>query len=264
MNIVTILVTLLILSALVVAHEFGHFIAARKNGVFVEEFAIGMGPKLFKRQGKETLFTLRALPIGGFCKMRGEGEQVDDEGNLLPQDPNQIPDPTSFESKTKKQKLVILAAGSAMNIVFAWVCLLLLAFIVGGNNIFEAIGLAFVNTGRFAGIIFKSLAMIFQGQVGMDDVAGPIGMVSLVDLFMAQGFRGILTFTALISVNLGVINMLPIPALDGGHIFILLIEAITRKEISPRAQGLINLIGFIAIMGLGLLIAFNDIMRLST
>ncbi len=264
MDSLSIIVTLLILSALVVAHEFGHFIAARKNGVFVEEFAIGMGPKLFKRQGKETLFTIRALPIGGFCKMRGEEPELDEEGNILPQDPKAPIDPLSFESKSKKQKFVILVAGSAMNIIFAWVCLLILAFFVGQNNIFEAIGLAFVNTGRFAGIIFQSLAMIFQGQVGMDDVAGPIGMVSLVGLFMDQGIVGILSFTALISVNLGVINMLPIPALDGGHIFILLIEAITGRELSPKVQGLINMIGFVAIMGLGLLIAFNDIMRLSS
>lgn len=260
----SIIVTLLILSALVVTHEFGHFIAARKNGVFVEEFAIGMGPKLFKRQGKETLFTLRVLPIGGFCKMRGEEADLDDEGNVIARDADYIPDPRSFQAKTKMQKLVILVAGSAMNIVFAWVCLLLLAFIVGGNNIFEAIGLAFINTGRFAGIIFESLAMIFQGQVGMDDVAGPIGMVPLVGLFIDQGLAGILTFTALISVNLGVINMLPIPALDGGHVFILFIEAISKKEIDPKAQGLINMIGFVAIMGLGILIAVNDIMRLSS
>lgn len=253
-----IIITLLILSALVVAHEFGHFIAARKNNVLVEEFAIGMGPKLFSRQGKETLFTIRALPIGGFCRMRGENPDEEDNDLL-----KEI-DPLSFEAKSKKQKFVILVAGSAMNIVFAWVCLLILAFLVGQNNIFEAIGLAFINTARFAGIIFQSLAMIFQGQVGMDDVAGPIGMVSLVGLFMEQGIVGILSFTALISVNLGVINMLPIPALDGGHIFILLIEAITRKEISPRLQGMINMIGFILIMGLGLLIAFNDILRLSS
>ena len=263
MNIISLLVTLLILSALVVAHEFGHFIAARKNGVFVEEFAIGMGPKLYSRQGKETLFSIRAFPIGGFCRMRGEEPEMDEDGNLIPKDPSIPIDPMSFEAKTKIQKFVILVAGSAMNIIFAWVCLLILAFLVGGNNIFEAIGLAFVNTGRFAGIIFQSLAMIFQGQVGMDDVAGPIGMVSLVGLFMDQGIIGILSFTALISVNLGVINMLPIPALDGGHIFILLIEAITRKELSPRVQGLINMVGFVAIMGLGLLIAFNDILRLS-
>ncbi|WKY47009.1 site-2 protease family protein [Eubacteriaceae bacterium ES3] len=263
MNPITILVTLIILSVLVVSHEFGHFIAARKTGVFVEEFAIGMGPKLFSRQGKETLFSIRLFPIGGFCKMRGEEPELDEDGNYLPEDPEKPVDEKSFEAKTNAQKLLILVAGSAMNIIFAWVCLLVLAILVGNTNPLDILQLAFINTARFAGIIFQSFAMLLSGQAGLNDVAGPIGMVSMVDTFINTGFVSLLAFTALISVNLGVINMMPLPALDGGRVFIILIEMITRRKFSPEVEGRINFVGFVFLMGLALVIAFNDIMRLS-
>ena len=123
---------------------------AKKTGIFVEEFAIGMGPKLYGRQGKETLFTIRAFPVGGFCKMRGEEPEFDAEGNLIPRDPNTPIDPRSYEAKSRGQKLLVLVAGSAMNIIFAVVCLIVVALFTGHTNVFDAIGTAFVNTWRFA------------------------------------------------------------------------------------------------------------------
>lgn len=263
MNIYTILITLLILSVLVVVHELGHFMAARKTGVFVEEFAIGMGPKLFKHQGKETLFTIRAIPIGGFCKMRGEEPKQDEDGNLIPPDPLAVPEEGSYESKTQGQKLLILVAGSAMNIIFAWVCLLIISLSLGQMNFFEAIGNAFLNTWRFAGLIFQSFAMLFTGQIGFDNLAGPIGMVSMVGSFISEGFIVLLAFTAMLSVNLGIINMFPLPALDGGRVFIIIIEIITRRKFSPEVEMKINYFGFIALIALALIIAINDIMRLA-
>lgn len=264
MNIVTILITLILLSVLVVVHELGHFLAARKTGVFVEEFAIGMGPKLFGRQGKETLFTIRAFPVGGFCRMRGEEPQKDEEGNVIPIDPLLPPIEGSYESKNQGQKLLILVAGSGMNIIFAWVCLFITSLLMGKSNFVESIGNAFVNTWRFAGLIFQSFGMLFTGQVGLNDLAGPIGLVSMVNTFASQGFIALLAFTALISVNLGIINLFPLPALDGGRVFVILIEIITRRKFSAELENRINYFGFIALIALALIIAVNDIMRLAS
>jgi len=263
LNLYTILITLLILCVLVIVHEFGHYIVAKKTGIFVEEFAIGMGPKLFARQGKETLFTIRAFPVGGFCKMRGEEPAFDEEGNLIPKDPTIPVDPRSYEAKSRGQKLLVLVAGSAMNIIFAVVCLIVVAFFTGHTNVFDAIGTAFLNTWRFSGLIFQSFGMLFTGQVGLDQLAGPIGMVSMVDTFLESGLIILLAFTAMLSVNLGIINLFPLPALDGGRIFIILIEMVVRRKLSAEWELKINYFGFIALIALAVLIAVNDIVRLA-
>lgn len=264
MNLYTILITLLILCVLVIVHELGHLMVAKKTGIFVEEFAIGMGPKLFGHQGKETLFSIRAFPIGGFCKMRGEEPELDEEGNIIAKDLSIPPDPRSYEAKSQGQKLFVLVAGSAMNIIFAIVCLFVVALFTGHTNVFDAIRMAFLNTWRFSGLIFQSFGMLFTGQVGLDQVAGPIGMVSMVGTFMNSGFIMLLAFTAMLSVNLGIINLFPLPALDGGRIFIIFIELITRRKFSPEVENKINYFGFMALIALALLIAFNDIMRLAS
>ncbi|MGV8906826.1 MAG: M50 family metallopeptidase [Acetobacterium sp.] len=263
MNIYTIIITLLILCVLVVVHELGHFLAAKKTGVFVEEFAIGMGPKLYGRQGKETLFTIRAFPVGGFCKMRGEEPQQDEDGKIIPRDPDYVPDERSYEAKNRGQKLLILVAGSGMNIIFAWVCLFIVSLLMGNLNFFQAMGNAFLNTWRFAGLIFQSFGMLFTGQVGLDNLAGPIGMVSMVGSFMDQGVVIVMAFTAMLSVNLGIINMFPLPALDGGRVFVVLIELISRRKFSPELENKINYFGFMALIILALIIAVNDVMRLA-
>ncbi len=245
-----------------IIHELGHFLAAKKTGVLVEEFAIGMGPKLFSHQGKETLFSIRAIPIGGFCKMKGEEPEMDEDGKIKPKDPSFIPDERSFEGKTNGQKLFILAAGAGMNIIFAWICLLIIGLSMGQLNFFQAIGAAFINTYNFAGLIFKSFGMLFTGQVGLDQVAGPIGMVTMVKTYMDGGFFLVLAFTALLSVNLGIINLLPLPALDGGRIFVILVEMIVRRKFSPEVENKINFFGFMALIALAILIAVNDIIRI--
>lgn len=140
MTVIYIILTLLILTVLVVSHEFGHFIMAKKHGVTVLEFAIGMGPALYRRQGKETLFTIRALPIGGFCRMLGEEEEDEDaeDGQSLRDTGNEnsasdavitekVPaqgeelDPGDFRAKSKAQRFSILAAGPVMNFILGFV-----------------------------------------------------------------------------------------------------------------------------------------------
>lgn len=261
-NILMILLTLLILSILVVVHEWGHFIAARKTGVFVEEFSIGMGPLVYKKKGKETQFSIRALPLGGFCKMRGEGDSGDDEGEKgetkVLVDPD---DPRSFSNKTKLQRFFILVAGAAMNIIFAYV-LLVLIYLFRGANPFDAIYHGALATVDFGAAIYQSLYMLITGQVGMNDIAGPIGMVTMVHDFVQHGAIMLMSFTALISVNLGVINLLPLPALDGGQILIIIIEKIIGRDIDPKKANMINYVGFIALMLLAVVVAVNDVMRI--
>jgi len=264
LNITTILITLLMLCVLVIVHELGHFLVAKRNDVFIEEFAIGMGPKLYARQGKETLFTIRAFPVGGFCRMRGEEPEFDEDGELIPRDPSLPVDPRSYEAKSQGQKLAILVAGSAMNIIFALLSLIVVALFTGHTNVFDAVTIAFYNTGRFAGLIFQSFAMLFTGEVGFNDVAGPIGMVSMVGTFLDSGFIMLLAFTAMLSVNLGVINLFPIPALDGGRILVILIELVTRRKFSPKTEMMINFMGFMALIALMILVAINDVMRLAS
>ncbi|MEG1184487.1 MAG: site-2 protease family protein [Eubacterium sp.] len=262
MNVLMILLTLLILSILVVVHEWGHYIAAKKLGVFVEEFSIGMGPLVFSKQGKETQFSIRAFPLGGFCKMRGEGDaDVEDENQEKEKQVIDPDDPRSFSNKSKSQRFIILVAGATMNIIFAYVCLVII-FLMKGTSLWGAISNAFLTTGNFAGTIYQSLYMLITGKVGMNDIAGPIGMVTMVQSFFQYGFIALMSFTALISVNLGVINLLPLPALDGGQIFIIIIEKIVGRDLDPKKANMINYIGFMALMLLAVVIAVNDVMRL--
>jgi len=256
MNPLSIILTLLILSILVVVHEFGHFIAARKIGVAVEEFSIGMGPALYKRQGKETLFAIRILLIGGYCKLRGEAEENDAETGGF--DPN---DQTNFLNKSKKERLLILVAGVMMNFIFGYLCLLIALFMHGEG--LKAFGEAFILSGNFGFAILDSLRMMITGEVGIDQVAGPIGMVTMVNDFVQQGIMTMLSFTALISINLGILNLLPLPALDGGQILIIIIEKIIKRDIPREKTGLINFIGFALLMIFAIIVAFHDILRLA-
>lgn len=259
-TVLMVILTLLILSILVVVHEWGHYIVAKKTGVYVIEFAIGMGPVLFSRQGKETRFSIRALPIGGFCRMYGENEDEEEEVEPDPL-PIEVDESQSFQNKSKGQRLAILVAGAAMNIIFAYLCLVVV-FLLKGTGLGPSLLNGVQATVSFGGTIFQSLGMLVTGQLGLNDFAGPIGMVGMVSSFYQYGFAALLTFTALISVNLGVINLLPLPALDGGQALILIIEKITGKELDPKKAATINYIGFMALMGLALVIAVNDVLRI--
>ncbi len=255
-----ILLTLFMLTVLVVVHEFGHFIVAKKAGIYVIEFAIGMGPKLFAYQGKETCLTIRALPIGGFCRMWGEAEPSEDAlaGEMVPGP--RLPAHRSFMHLPKGRKILVLLAGPAMNFILA-VLVMVVVYWLGGYGLAPAIQGAFAGVAQFTTAIYQSFRMIFAGQVGLNDFAGPVGMVGMVGSFYHYGLRAMLSFTAFISVNLGVLNLLPLPALDGGQILIAAIEAIIRRDLDPEKAAWINGIGFAALMALAAAIAVNDVLR---
>lgn len=252
-TIVFIIITLLLLTVLVVVHEFGHYLAAKKTGVYVMEFAVGMGPKIFGHQGRETEFTIRALPIGGFCRMYGEADEED-----APEIAD-IPSERSFMHLTKGKKLLVLLAGVTMNFIFGYL-LIVAVYLMHGRG-FMAVPLGFRTFGTFAGAIYQSFAMLFSGKLGLNDFAGPVGMVGMVGTYVDYGIGALLFFTALISINLGIFNLLPFPALDGGQAVITIIEWIRGRDINPKKVAWLNGVGFTLLMVFAVAVAINDILR---
>ena len=343
-----ILIAVVMFGVLIGIHEFGHFTAAKACGVKVNEFAIGMGPALLKKQKGETLYSLRALPIGGYCAM--EGEDGDSQ------------DPKAYLNKNVGQKLIILAAGSFMNYLLGVILLMIVfsqsagftypviaSFMAGcpyesadglqvgdrfvsidGTDIRFAgqvtdtlgdggthnivlkrdgklvtlsgydmerqqyagqdglrYGLYFAHennnpwtdfkysvswSGEFVRMVWQGLTQLVTGAVGIKDMSGPVGIVSMItdvgesSATRADAALNILYFCAFIAVNLSVMNMLPIPALDGGRVFLLLvtavIEKLIRRRVNPRIEAYINGGGMVLLLGLMAFVMYNDIAKL--
>ncbi len=347
--IVTVILFLLIFGLVVISHEFGHFILAKKNGIRVVEFAVGMGPTLFRYKKGETVYSLKALPLGGACMFDGEDGMT----------AGGVPDEGSFLSANVWARISAVVAGPLFNLILAYVlAVILIAFtgterpviqsvvpdsaaeaagIQAGDRITEINGekihfgkqislISFLNRGEtlkveyvrggetyrtelapvydsaagryyigfmgyseyyrcsalevfqygfyeleyYVGSTFKSLAMLFQGRVSKDDVAGPVGIAQMAgETYESQkeyGFRYVLfsmmSITILLSVNLGILNLLPIPALDGGRLVFLLFEVVRGKPVPPEKEGMVHLAGMAVLMLLMVFVLFNDISRL--
>lgn len=238
--IISALKIIFLLGFLIFIHEGGHFLVAKLCKVKVNEFAIGFGPVIWKKQTKETKYAIRLIPLGGFVSMEGEEEQSEEEG--------------SFSKASIPKRIAIVAAGALVNIIFGLIVFFILILIV-----YKDFGLAFSATGDFLLTLGESVKMLFTGQVGVDDLSGPVGISGVV----AQT-TNLINYTyilAVISVSLGVTNLLPIPALDGGKILILLIEAIRRKPLKQETEIQIQLIGFSLIIALSLYVTYNDVLK---
>ena len=350
-----IVIAVIAFGILIAVHEIGHFTAAKLLGVKVNEFAIGMGPKLLKKQGKETLYSLRAFPLGGFCSMEGENEGTDD--------------PRSFLAQKRWRRIVILLAGSAANFIAAFVIVCVLTSgatgfigttitglldgfpnkgengLMAGDTVISINGerlyyredfsmfVQFVKNGRadlvirrngerislpgfplerreyqvngktellfgitfneieatareklnysiyqslnFVRLIRVSLAQLFSGEASIRDMSGMVGIVDAVntigqDAAAQYGFlaalRTIAYFMAFIGVNLAVMNMLPIPALDGGRILFVFItwfiEKIIRRRLDPKYEGYINTTAMVLLLGFMAVLLINDVVKL--
>lgn len=355
-----IIIFIIILLVLVVSHEFGHFIVAKKNGIRVDEFAFGMGPKIFSWRKGETLYRINIFPIGGYVKIFGENP---DEESINGKDKNR-----SFVNKPKYVQAMVLFAGVAMNFLVAWL-LLSVGFMTGlpssvssvpvGSTISNSrvvitniikdspayisgleigdeikhvsyktdsseipsieslkyfvrqhdqdeININYVRNGKvldtkltpkdgligvgmdvigtlklpihkafyyglkLTGQITYATAVGFYtlihdavlGQGNLGAISGPVGIVGQVGSALSFGFIYLLSFTALISINLAVINLIPFPALDGGRLLFLLIEKIKGSKIKPEIGNILNLIGFGLLMLLMVIVTFNDIKKL--
>ena len=344
MNIIlTTLAAILIFAILVMIHELGHFIAAKLSGVKVNEFALGMGPKLFGKQKGETLYSVRLIPIGGFCAMEGEDEATGDE--------------RAFNNKKPYIRLIILVAGAFMNVLLGFV--LIFALLIGtGTNVVpkvenvtpsgaaEAAGLkngdvivrangkrvhiiedlswaisnnakenkelqlevknggekrtvtivpqtadgkasygillkseknglfstlrnSWYKTGFYGEVIIDSFISMVKGDIPISQISGPVGIVSEIGNVVEEtretgweGFQSLLYLTILLTINLGVFNLFPIPALDGGRILFVLIEMVRRKPVPVEKEAIVHLAGFIILIAFSIFIAFKDVIML--
>ena len=336
--IIKVIVALLVFMVVVVVHEFGHFIFAKRAKIKVNEFSVGMGPKLFGKQRGDTLYSIRALPLGGFCAMEGEDEE-DGEEEL------DFSKRGHFNGATIGGRILTIFAGPLFNFILAFVILFALFGIRGHqtttiesikeNSIAQKYGIQagdkIVNIGEnkieswkdiqtnlskldkqetiikvirngqekeievkfenskekvlgitsklernlivsikeslntffyFIGSMFDILKQLFTGKVGVGQLSGPIGVVGAISSAASNGLYSLLYITAFLSVNLGFINLLPIPALDGGRLIFLFIELIIGRPVSRSKEGLIHTIGFIFLMGLILFVSFKDVIRL--
>lgn len=360
-NIWAILAFVIIFGVVVVAHEFGHFIVAKVNGIKVLEFSIGMGPKLVKFTKGDTEYSLRLLPIGGACMFEGEdGLFEEDEETERLQDENPLERPKtsqegSFQNASVWVRIATVIAGPLFNIILGYILAIIIVMTCGtiipkvmevhegypayeaglqaGDIITEINGEDIhlfreiqINTMLYSGgeweieyerngerytttltpvqsngsyiigitggelheskgfdlfeyswyevrywlnTTFKSLQMLFTGQLTKDDVAGPVGVAGVISDTIEEtkqyGFLTVLinmvNIALLLSINLGIMNMLPIPALDGGRLVFLLIEAVIRRPVPKKAEAIVHMIGFALLMLLMVFVLFNDISK---
>ena len=346
--IITLILFILILGVIVFVHEFGHFMMAKLNGVYVYEFAIGMGPKIWSKKGKETEYTLRAIPIGGFCMMAGENVEDDDL--------KQIPKDKRLQSKKPWQRFLIMFFGAGNNFICAVLLLFLIGLIWGGSTMEPVVTSVVKNsaaansgieigdrileinghsisttddislylavadpeeasdikvekeneqvetysiqpkkkkvngetsyqygigmeqevqkgvlsalsfTGKKTVSIFEQMAVtvgyLFTGGISLSQLSGPVGIFSVVGDQSSGGIMNILYLVAFLSINVGFINLLPLPAFDGGHILFIIIEKIKGSPVKPETENMIHTIGLFLLMILMVVITFNDILRL--
>lgn len=349
---VTIISAVLVFGFLIFIHEFGHFITARMFGVTVNEFAIGMGPKLITYDSKKSgiQYSIGILPIGGYVAMAGEDSESDD--------------PNSFDKKPAWQRFIITAAGATVNILFGFLAMILLVSItvdgntqVGGfisqseftqvegfeyvspssdyglevgdlithvngksvviyeefsyeimrqgNNpvdltvirdgkteiiegvvfpkltqqgqvfgiadikvsriekdFFNIFSISFRRTALVMRMCWESIYDLITGRYSVGAISGPVGISGAIGDAVAHGFSAVLEITVLISINLGFMNLLPIPALDGGRLIVILVEMITKKRLPPKVEGIINSVGLFILLGLSLVIMVKDVIQL--
>lgn len=242
-----------LLGFLVMIHEGGHFLVAKLCKVKVNEFSIGFGKSIWKKQGKETLYSIRIVPLGGFVQMEGESEDSQDE--------------RAFTNVSVPKRIAIVSAGAIVNILFGIFAYFLLVPTVGlqfadpaKDTILNRIYYAGINTGEFILSIFESVKMLFTNGISVDQMTGPVGISQIV--VQTSGFANYIYVLAVISVSLGVTNLLPIPALDGGKIVLLIVEAIRRKKITLETEAKITLVGFSLLIALSLYITYHDVIRI--
>ena len=355
---ITALIFFIILVILVLIHEFGHFIAAKKNGAYVEEFGFGFPPRVIGKKIGETLYSINLLPLGGFVRLFGE-EYHEDHKNKK----EAIPASRAFVNKKPWQKTIIITAGVIMNFLLGWVLISYLYTVgtpapagvsiqeVQTNSPAKAIGLLpgdklvkieaegktielrstmelISATKTYAdkeinltierkgdqstyqitprskppegqgsmGIVIEQLIetkkypwytapyyglieaanmtrtimvellkiplQLIQSQKTSVEFAGPLGIAKVVGEARKYGINPLIEITALLSLNLAVVNILPFPALDGGRLVFVFYEWITKKKPNANFEKYLNLIGIIILLGLSVLVTIADIQKL--
>lgn len=349
MWILTLLLLILILGIIILVHEFGHFITAKKSGVHIYEFSIGMGPVIKTHKGKDGIdYNLRAFPIGGFVSMAGEVYEDDDS--------QKIPKEKFMCNKKWWQRVIILAAGVFNNFVLAIVILFVMALIWGAtslepkisevvenypankaglkagdtitainghkvstwdqaqiylvmkdkDNIYDidvkradgkketlkmsptteknadgaetkvfgfrieqkiekgfgaSIKYAFGKFNSLISTMWTTVANLFTGKISLSSLSGPVGIFHVVGESMKVGVEQIIYLVAFLSINVGLINILPIPAFDGGRILFLIIEKIKGSPINAKFENACHTVFFFLLIALMIYITVIDIIR---
>ncbi|HPW40867.1 MAG TPA: RIP metalloprotease RseP [Bacillota bacterium] len=326
----TLIAAILVFNLIVFVHEAGHFAAARLGGIKVVEFALGMGPKIIGKKFGETVYSLRAFPIGGFCLMLGE----DEENN----------EPGAFNNSPIISKISSVISGPVFNIILTILIYSLVIapvaapivgqvtkgmpaetsgikageMIVGINDvkinewkemkpeiakhegeqitvtvekngvqrevmltpvknpgtddivigITQKVGISGFSikegintTFAVSKMMLSFLGQLVVGKADANEVSGPISILVYINEAAKAGFIKVLYLTALISLNLGIINLLPLPALDGGRLLFLFIELIRRKPLPAEKEGMVHFVGLIALMALSIFLMYRDIIR---
>lgn len=345
--IITFIILAIILSLIVFIHELGHFLAAKKIKVYVHEFAIGMGPKIFgfKRKNDETQYTLRALPLGGYNAIANDNESS--KGLKKEQ---------ILENKTFSQRFFVLIMGIVFNFILAIVLFFInglfygspvtdpyigtieeyspaylgglrsddlilkinnksvssfddvlletrysknegeFVFLVKRNDkelnvfvtpikktnedneetlyfgfsqankrekgIINALKYGLVQTYKSSVSVFKILGKLFTGSVGLNNLSGPVGVYTVIDKVKENGLENLIYLTAYLSLNVGIINFLPIPVFDGGRILLLFLEKIKGSKLNPKIETTLNNIGTVLLVILVIYVTLNDILKL--
>ena len=229
-----------LLGFLIFIHEGGHFCIAKLCKVKVNQFSIGFGPEIWFRQGKETKYAIRLIPLGGFVSMEGEEEASESEG--------------AFNKASISKRIAIVSAGALVNIIFGFIVYFILIAVM-----YQSITLALTATASYSGALVESVKLIFTGNVGVNDLTGPVGISNLISA--TSGIAEYVYMISVISVSLGITNLLPIPALDGGKILLLIIEAIRKKPLKENTEIQIQLVGFSLLIALSVLVTYNDVIR---
>lgn len=242
-----------LLGFLIFIHEGGHFCVAKMCKVKVKEFAIGFGKIIWQKQGKETKYSIRLIPLGGFCSMEGEDEESDDE--------------RAFSKVSVWKRMAIVLAGPVVNIAFGLLVYFILVSTVGlrfenpaNDTFFNRIFYGGKATGEFILALGEGIKTLFTGGLATDQMVGIVGISEIV--VQTAGIANYINLIALISVSLGVTNLLPIPALDGGKLLILIIEVIRRKPMKIETEAKIQMIGFSILLAISLIVTYNDIIRI--
>ena len=239
--IIIVLKIVIILGFLVLIHETGHFLVARLCKIKVNEFSIGFGPLIWKKETEKTKYAIRLIPLGGYVSMLGEEERSEEEG--------------SFSKASIPKRIAIVAAGGLVNILFAIILYIILVTVITGNFI-----TGLTSSGDIINAMWESIKLIFTGGVTADNLVGPIGISEIVA--QTTGLIDFFYIMAIISLSLGVTNLLPFPPLDGGKILIYIIEAIRRKPLKENFELKLQMIGFLALITLSIYVAFNDVGRI--
>ena len=226
-----------IFGVLILAHEAGHYLGARAGGIGVSEFAIGFGPRLLQFDWRGTTWSLRLLPLGGYVRWHEEG-------------------PASFSQAPRWARAVALFSGPVANVLLAMVMLTALLAALKGYGWQALVAGPQVTLVMILGWV-QGLVGLLQGE-GLADLSGPVGIAQATAQFVTLGLEQALLFTAFLSLNIALFNLLPIPALDGGRLLLVGLESIRRRPLDPQVEGLLHAGGFLLLMLLLVFTAVKD------